>query len=208
MEENIEKKFTLTNSGMPQINVHSCDWPSCTLEGIHRAPQSREKIEVYSWYCLEHVRIYNSSWNYYEDLSNEEFDELIRSNTTWNRPTWPLGGHQRDGLQENDDDLFGPKKKGWGCENLSDPFGLFAKDTSFKRPTEQGARKPLSEGERKALALLGFGVLVELSELKARYKLLVKKYHPDRTGGNKKLEERFRQINEAYEIILTRLTNN
>jgi len=208
MEENIENKFSLTCSGIPEINFRLCDWPSCTVEGIHRAPKSQEKIRVYSWYCLEHVRIYNSAWNYYEGISNEEFDELVRSNTTWNRPTWPLGGQQRDRLQKNDDDLFSPKKMGGDCEELSDPFGLFAKDTSFKRPPEQSARNSLSLGERKALALLGFDVLVDLSELKARYKLLVKKYHPDRTGGNKKLEERFKQINEAYEIVMTRLANN
>lgn len=66
----------------------------------------------------------------------------------------------------------------------------------------------LSVRDKKALSLLGFDVLVKTSELKARYKLLVKKYHPDSTGGNKKLEERFKQINEAYEIVMTRLTNN
>ena len=208
MEENIEKKITITRSSIPEINFRSCDWPSCTVEGIHRAPKSQEKIRVYSWYCLEHVRIYNSSWNYYEGISNEEFDELVRSNTTWNRPTWPLGGHQRGVLQKNDGDPFGSEKMGGDCENLSDPFSLFTKDTGFKRPTEQSPRKYLPAGERKALALLGFDVLMEISELKARYKLLVKKYHPDRTGGNKKLEERFKQINEAYEIVMTRLANN
>ena len=208
MEKNIEKKFTLTRSGIPEINFRSCDWPSCTVEGIHRAPKSQEKIRVYSWYCLEHVRIYNSSWNYYEGISNEEFDELVRSNTTWNRPTWPLSGHQRGVLQKNDSDPFGSEKMGGDFENLSDPFSLFTKDTGFNRPTEQSPIKYLSAEERKALALLGFDILMEISELKARYKLLVKKYHPDRTGGNKKLEERFKQINEAYEIVMTRLANN
>ena len=55
---------------------------------------------------------------------------------------------------------------------------------------------------------LGFDILMKTSEIKARYKLLVKKYHPDSTGGNKMLEERFKQINEAYELIMRRLKDN
>jgi hypothetical protein len=208
VEEKIEKKFTHANFGTPEINFRSCDWPSCTLEGIHRAPKSQEEIQEYSWFCIEHVRIYNSSWNYYEGISHEEFDELVRSNTTWNRPTWPLNGRQRNVLRQNDDDPFDSDKIGINYENFSDPFGIFTKDIGFKKPTEQSPRNSLSVGERKALSLLNFDALVKKSELKARYKLLVKKYHPDRTGGNKKLEERFKQINEAYELVMARLTKN
>ena len=111
-------------------------------------------------------------------------------------------------MPNNDEPPFGPKNIGTSYENFSDPFDFFTKDRDFKRPTEQGSLNSLSIGEKKALSLLGFDVLVKTSELKARYKLLVKKYHPDSTGGNKKLEEKFKQINEAYETIMTRLTNN
>ncbi len=41
-------------------------------------------------------------------------------------------------------------------------------------------------------------------ELKARYKQLVKKHHPDLHGGDKKAEERLKLINEAYTYLLDR----
>nr|HIL77117.1 molecular chaperone DnaJ [Rhodospirillales bacterium] len=208
MVDNIEKNFTLASANNTETNFRSCDWPSCRLEGIHRAPKSQERIQEYDWFCLEHVRIYNNSWNYYESMSDEEVDELIRSDTTWNRPTWPSGDRQRGALPNTDELSFGTNNIGTSYGNFSDPFGFFTKDRTFKRPTKQNSMNCLSVRDKKALSLLGFDVLVKTSELKARYKLLVKKYHPDSTGGNKKLEERFKQINEAYEIVMTRLTNN
>ena len=38
-------------------------------------------------------------------------------------------------------------------------------------------------------------------EIKKAYKKLAMKYHPDRTQGNKELEEKFKEIQEAYEVL-------
>ncbi len=42
---------------------------------------------------------------------------------------------------------------------------------------------------------------VSIKEIKIAYKEQAKKYHPDLNGGNKKFEERFKDINEAYNIL-------
>jgi len=38
-------------------------------------------------------------------------------------------------------------------------------------------------------------------EIKKAYKKLAMKYHPDRAQGDKSLEEKFREVQEAYEIL-------
>ena len=182
-----------TAASSPQI----CSWPGCKNEAEHRAPKSRDQIPEYRWFCLEHVRIYNRSWNYYEGMSDEQVDRLVRSDTTWNRPTWPLGDRRNRASQENIGAAFES-----GFENLDDPFGFFTAETSFKPAANMAPKTSLSAVERQALATLDLDVSVTVTELKARYKLLVKRYHPDVTGGDKKSEERFKQINEAYETIM------
>ena len=42
---------------------------------------------------------------------------------------------------------------------------------------------------------------VSLSQIKIAYKEQAKKYHPDVNGGSSKYEERFKDINEAYNIL-------
>ena len=46
-------------------------------------------------------------------------------------------------------------------------------------------------------------VTVEI--VKARYKKLVKRHHPDANGGDKAAEEKFKQISEAYRTIMRSL---
>ncbi|MDC0196054.1 J domain-containing protein [Gammaproteobacteria bacterium] len=208
MMENNEKSFAISNTNTPETKYRLCDWPNCRLEGIHRAPISQDRIREYSWFCLEHVRIYNSSWNYYEGMSIQEFNELVRLDTMWNRPTWPLGDPLVDVLSKNEDITTSSESTRKNNNNFNDPFGFFTKDNNFRRPNEQEAENSLSIEEKKALMLLGVDIPVKISELKARYKLLVKECHPDKTGGNKKLEERFKQINEAYQKVMTKLTKN
>ena len=194
--------FTPFGNGATELSTQMCDWPSCDSEGEHPAPKSRERIREYRWFCIEHVRIYNRSWNYYEGMSDEQVDKLIRSDMTWNRPTWPLGERRRTSAADPLEAHIGPDNFGPGYENLSDPFGFFTEETSCKRSANKASKVPLSAEERKALSTLDLEISVTIAELKTRYKLLVKRYHPDVTGGDKKSEERFKQINEAYETIM------
>lgn len=180
----------------PKSDEKICDWPDCTGAGEHRAPKSRERVKDFYWFCLDHVRIYNRSWNYYEGMSDEQVEALVRSDTTWNRPTWPLGN--LNGTPGNGGHRPGPEGIGSGFDGIDDPFGFFGDENVLG----EAPNKNLLENERKALALLDLSYPLSVDEVKARYKELVKRYHPDATGGDKKAEERFKQINEAYRTVI------
>ena len=49
--------------------------------------------------------------------------------------------------------------------------------------------------------ILGVNKSASEDEIKKAYRKLAKKYHPDMNSGNKEAENKFKEINEAYEVI-------
>lgn len=159
-----------------------CDHPGCTAGGDYRAPRSRDRLRVFYWFCLDHVRAYNAQWNYYAGMSAAEIEAEIRNDTVWQRPTWPLGS--RIGFR------FDPRVR---------DFGLFGFEEDEERLVK---KRPLSQQEQ-ALAVFDLAPPFTLGGLKSRYKELVKLHHPDAHGGDKVMEERLKVINQAYSTLKT-----
>jgi len=165
-----------------RILPRSCDHPGCAGSGDFRAPRSKTALHDFYWFCLDHVRAYNAAWNFYAGMTTAEIEAEIRHDTVWQRPSWPLGA--RVGA------LYGAKWRG---------FGLF--DLDEDRPAEAGApARPRSPIE-KALALFDLVPPLTLAGLKARYKELVKRHHPDTHGGDKAAEEKLKEIIQAYSML-------
>jgi len=168
-----------------------CAWPGCGAEGRFRAPRSRDRLRDFVWYCLEHVREYNSGWNYFAGMSREEIEAHQRADSTWHRPSWRFGvGAAGDPRQ-------------W-----RDPFGFFADaewgEAEWQRAGRRGERQGASEASGRAarmMAVLDLPAGFTLAELKQRYKALVKKHHPDLHGGDRQSEEMLKRINEAYTYL-------
>lgn len=187
-----------SNDGHATSTV-SCAWPDCTAPGDFKAPRSPKQLRDYYLFCLDHVREYNKSWNFYRDLSEQEMEAAIRSDLTWNRPTWPLGGRGNNDLW-NDAENARPLGSGFG--SIHDPFGFFH-DENRSEPNSQDLPKPA----RDALRTLGLSAPITIDEVKARYKTLVKRHHPDANGGDPAAEERIKEINHAYETLTKTLVS-
>jgi len=171
----------------PDAPGRSCDKPGCDAAGEYRAPKSREALHDYWWYCLEHVRGYNAAWDFYKGMSPGQIEAQLRADTSWQRPTWPLG---RLGAVRIDEDL------------LRDPLHGFSAAAASER--RRGTGEPPSE-MREPLATLGLTWPVTLDALKMRYKELAKRHHPDANNGDRASEERLKTINLAYAALRGRL---
>lgn len=174
----------------PGTHPRGCDHPGCRETGEFRAPRSRKTLSEYFWFCLEHVRAYNAAWDYYRGMNAEEIEEARRADIVGNRPSWPLGVRGHDFRVDP--------------EQIKAAFQrLFGEEFGDPRAEPPPAKRLLTE-EEKALAVLDLPVSASPSELKARYKELVKRHHPDAHGGDKEAEERLKTINQAYSFLKAR----
>jgi hypothetical protein len=182
-----EGPFTVPGDA-PDGGLRRCDRPGCTAEGLHRAPRSREALNSYYWFCLEHVREYNLAWDYFRGMDEDAIEQIRRRDAVWQRPSWPLNGlgQGRHGRHE------GP---------FRDDFGFFAEETAEQNGTK--GRFPPGSRQAKALRALNLAPDATLAEVKLRYKSLVKELHPDITGGDARAEERLKIINLAYSDLKT-----
>ena len=69
-----------------------CQWDDCTEAGLHRAPVGRMREGEYFHFCLEHVRLYNKSFNYFSGIADAEIARFQKEALTGHRPTWRMGG--------------------------------------------------------------------------------------------------------------------
>ncbi len=175
------------NSPFGQAAAQPCAHPGCEEPGDYRAPVARDRLRDYMWFCLEHVRAYNRSWDYFSGLSSDEIEAVRRRDSTWDRPTWRLGS--------------GPFAEAWkeGGAFHEDPSGRARREQRRQRAREAG---PGGE-EARALDVMGLEPGASWEEVRRRYKELAKRLHPDRTGGDRRSEERLKRVNRAYTTLKT-----
>ncbi len=76
-------------------------------------------------------------------------------------------------------------------------FGAGARQRSDRAEPPRAVRN----AERKALHELGLEEGADKVEIKARFKLLVKRHHPDANGGDRATEDKLREIIQAYNYL-------
>jgi len=169
-----------------------CEWRGCARLGGYRAPMGRGREGQYLSLCLEHVREYNKSYNYFAGMKDDDVAAYQRASQTGHRPTWNMGvkGESNDRVHPNNV---------WAAM-FADPFGIFGSSGRAHR-TAEPTRRPLRNVERRSFATLDLEGGETGDEIKTRYKSLVKQLHPDANGGDRSTEDRLRQIIQAYHYL-------
>ncbi|MBI1273731.1 MAG: DnaJ domain-containing protein [Alphaproteobacteria bacterium] len=192
-----EKDAALYGLDRP-VKLKACDCPGCSEAGLYRAPKSRAQLNDYYWFCLIHARQYNESWDYFAGMSETEIEEHIRFDTCWQRGTAPpAGARPAGGWRAAEDNLRANVKR----EFFAEDDDTFASAFSPREPRSKGDELPATIAA--ALTVLELKAPVTLDTIKAQYKVLVKKHHPDTNGGSKQAEEKFKVINQAFAVLKT-----
>ncbi|QQP88894.1 J domain-containing protein [Skermanella sp. TT6] len=172
-----------------------CDMPTCSAAGEYRAPKGRERLNEYFWFCLEHVREYNKAWDYYAGMSEREIERHVRSDVTWQRPTWPMGFWRTRERTMHEEAM-----RQYGFRDAGDGAGARG---NGRNGHADGAANRMRTPEEEALADLDLEPPVDFARIKARYRELAKIHHPDINGGDKTAEETLKRINRAYSVLKT-----
>jgi hypothetical protein len=174
-----------------------CQWPGCGAPATHRAPKGRLRASEYWRFCLDHVREYNNSYNFFAGMSDDAIAKYQKEDVTGHRPTWKMGSLGGRRSRASRADFRGA---GWAAE---DPFDLFGaapgQGNGHARAAPEG-RKILN-AQRRALDVLGLEGDAKRADIKSRFKVLVKRHHPDANGGDRGSEDRLREIIAAYNYL-------
>jgi DnaJ domain len=178
-------------------DLPGCQWPGCTGSATHRAPKGRLRGSEYWQFCLEHVREYNNSYNFFAGMSEDAITKYQKEALTGHRPTWKMGSI---GGKRTRGATTGFRNGDWSAE---DPFSLFEE----WGPRRGGHARTAPEGrkifnaQRRALDVLGLEPDAKRADIKSKFKLLVKRHHPDANGGDRGSEARLREIIQAYNYL-------
>ena len=187
----------------PRPEVPDCAWEGCDQPGLYKAPKGHRFEGEYHHFCLEHVRHYNTAFNFFSGMDEKQReDHLYRTAETDGRPSWGLGSkpgaYNGPRMPKKDQTTASGKR-------FNDPLHIWARyaRANARGPQPERAIK-LHENDRRAFETLGFKTGAKSDEIKRAYKALVKIHHPDANGGDKSSEERLRAIIAAYSHLKTK----
>jgi hypothetical protein len=173
-----------------------CAQPGCEAAGEFRAPPADGRRTGFDgpgdwrWLCLDHVRDFNAGYNFFNGMSPEEIEAAQTPYGGWDRETRAFAA-------------AGSPPPRWA--DFTDP--LDAIGARFRRTPDDAPRKDgreLSQADRKSLKVLGLGTDCDRRALRQRYADLVRRYHPDRNGGDRSHEKALQAVIEAYTQLKSR----
>ena len=165
-----------------------CGAAGCAEPGEFRAPLSPGDFDgpgQWHYLCLDHVRVHNARYNYFAGMSTEEITAAQSPIAGWERASRPFATVGAD------------PPPAWS--DFTDPLDAIA--ARFRHDVARGVVDRFTAGERDALKVMGLKDDVDRLALRQRYSELVRRYHPDRNGGDRSLEAKLRVAIEAYQTL-------
>ncbi len=183
-----------SNTNIHKKSKPKCEWEGCDEFGICKAPKSPDMLDSFYWFCQKHANDYNKSWNFFENMSEEETIAYQRETLTGHRPTWKMGTGE---YKKSPFDFARYKVQ----KKLYNTFN----EQILKTGKEEKQPKYIPRLQKQAYDVLGLDPYHPKSSNKKviseRYSKLVKLYHPDYNGGDRSTEKDLEKVVHAYRIL-------
>ena len=184
--------------GSAQASAQGCDTPGCKNPGLYRAPKGRKAEGQYWRFCIDHVKAYNATYNYFDGMNDAAVQAFQEDAIIGHRPTWAMGVNPATAAAK-------PKSEATRDWAYVDPLDILRAEgvgeTARRKAAPEPRRPRHSPATLKALDVLGLDENADSAAIKAQYKVLVKRFHPDANGGDRSFEERLRDIIRAHDAL-------
>jgi hypothetical protein len=182
--------------GRVEHESHECEAVGCSEPGEFRAPGARgpgfDGPGDWRWFCLDHVRLFNSSYDWFEGMSADEILAAQHPSASWANSSTTRAFRADAGA--------GGVPRWADFDDPLDAIGARANDIR-RRAAGRAEYARFTPPEREALTTMGLQPDVDRPALRRRYSELVRRYHPDRNGGDRSHEARLGRVVEAYQLL-------
>jgi hypothetical protein len=175
-----------------------CEAEGCGEPGEFRAPGSRtagfDGPGDWRWYCLDHVREFNSTYDWFAGMSA---DEILAAQS-------PVAGWRTETRAFRADAGANGLPRWADFDDPLDAIGSRAAEIRARAAGRQRAhasRTRFTPREHEALGVMGLDPQADRKRLRSRYSELVRRYHPDRNGGDRRHEGKLQRVVEAYQLL-------
>jgi hypothetical protein len=182
--------------GRHQTRGRVCDAPACDEAGEFRAPGERSSSfdgpGEYRWFCLDHIRQFNKGYDYFEGMTADEILDAQSPIHGWERETRAF---------RPNGNIDSPPRWADFADPLDAISGRARAHMRARQPAHRADGRLVTPEERRALDVLSLPLDADRKALRSRYSELVRKYHPDRNGGDRGYETRLQEVVEAYQLL-------
>ena len=125
-------------------------------------------------------------------MSQDEAESFRRAAQTGHRPTWSMGTRRARGSKVEDWQFQDPLEiMGEAGFNAENPIGQGA----------GGRASKVTSGQKRALDVMELPETAKPTDVRKKFKILVKQYHPDANGGDRSHEDELQSVIQAHDFL-------
>ena len=174
-----------------------CAIAGCPHPGEFRAPISHapslDGPQPWRWLCLEHVREFNAAYDYFAGMNADQIYAAQSPMHGWESESRTFRAAGNADLPPRWADFKDP----------IDAIGArFRQRMDEAREEQRMAGDPrFTRDQHRALKLMGLSAEADRRALRRRYAELLRRYHPDRNGGDRSHEKALQAVIDAYTAL-------